>query len=282
MGDIEVAGSVAPGARIVVYFANNTEANFLNAIKTATNDNKNKTTVICINWGASEKNWTASALTNFNKAFKDASDVGVTVCVASGDGGSSDGVTDGSLHVDFPASSPYVLACGGSKLIFKGEKVSLEKVWNASQQSATGGGVSAVFPMPGYQKGVENVLGKLAFKGRALPDISANADPAVGYKVYVDGQSLVIGGTSMSTPLIAGLIALINQGAGYNVGFINPLLYSKIGPSGAFHDITVGDNITTSTKLGYKALPGWDAATGWGSPNGKNLLEFFKSQKTKK
>lgn len=265
MLDIEVAGAVAPGAKIVVYFAPNTDKGFLDAITTAVHDNTNKPSVISISWGSAEKNWTAQSLTNFNEAFKAASILGVTITVAAGDQGSDDSVGDGKVHADFPASSPYVLACGGTKLVVTGTKITSETVWHASNDSATGGGVSDVFPLPDYQKNAKVPLSiDTKFKGRGLPDVAGDADPASGYKVRVDGQNMVIGGTSAVAPLMAGFIALMNEKNGKPAGFINPKIY--IDQSGC-RDITVGDNITTSTKQGYKAGKGWDACTGWGVLN---------------
>jgi len=266
MLDIEVAGAVAPGAKQVVYFAGNTDKGFIDAITTAIHDKVNNPSVISISWGSAEVNWTKQAMNSFNEAFKAASLLGVTICIASGDQGSSDSVTDGKVHVDFPASSPYVLACGGTKLITKANKVSKETVWNEGTTSAGGGGVSENFPLPDYQKnaGVPASV-STKFKGRGIPDVAADADPTTGYQVLVDGQKLVFGGTSAVAPLMAGLIALLNQKNKNRAGFVNPKLYAA--PQKFCRDITEGDNITTSTKLGYTAKKGWDPCTGWGVMN---------------
>lgn len=260
--DIEIAGAVAPGARMVVYFAPNTDQGFLDAITGAIHDTVNKPSVISISWGQAEVNWTAQSLTNFDDAFQSAATLGITICVAAGDSGSRDGQTDGSVHVDFPASSPHVLACGGTTLTVNGGAVNTEVVWHDSADSATGGGISEVFPLPLYQQQTNiPVSASTKFKGRGLPDVAANADPNTGYSVLVDGQQLVFGGTSAVAPLMAGLIALLNQQGKKPVGFINPVLYAS---PGTCRDITSGNNITTATNLGYTAGPGWDACTGWG------------------
>jgi kumamolisin len=262
MLDIEVAGAVAPAAKIVVYFAPNTDKGFLDAITTAIHDTHNKPSVISISWGSAEKNWTAQSLTSFNEAFKSASLLGVTICAAAGDEGSGDGETDGKVHADFPSSSPFVLPCGGTKLLVSGTKITSEQVWHVSNSSATGGGVSETFALPDYQKKITvPVSASTGFKGRGLPDVAANADPDTGYKVLVDGQNLVIGGTSAVAPLMAGLIALINEKKTAAVGFIHPQLYAN---PALCRDIVTGDNITTAAKKGYKAGTGWDACTGWG------------------
>ncbi len=266
MLDIEVAGAVAPGASIVVYFAPNTDKGFLDAVTTALHDARNKPSVISISWGSAEKNWTTQSLNNFNEAFKAASLLGVTICCAAGDQGSSDSETDGKVHADFPSSSPYVLACGGTSLKASNNKIVSETVWHDSNNSATGGGVSDFFPLPDYQKNANvPVAISTKFKGRGLPDVAADADPNTGYNVRVDGEDLVIGGTSAVAPLMAGLIALVNEKNKSSAGFINPKLYTS---PNLCRDITQGDNITTKTKKGYKAGAGWDACTGWGVLSG--------------
>jgi len=263
MLDIEVAGAVAPGAKIVVYFCPNTDKGFLDGITKAVHDGSNRPSVVSISWGSAEVNWTQQSLTNFNEAFKAAAVLGVTVCVAAGDSGSSDSVTDGKVHVDFPASSPYALSCGGTSLKVNGNsQVSSETVWHDADNSATGGGVSNVFALPDYQTSA-NVPVSLdtKFKGRGVPDVAADADPNTGYKVLVDGQEMVIGGTSAVAPLMAGLVARINQQKKKWAGFINPTIYAS--PT-ICRDITVGDNKTTSGHTGYTAGPGWDPCTGLG------------------
>ena len=268
MLDIEVAGAVAPGASIVVYFAPNTDAGFLDAINQAVTDTTNKPSVISISWGGPESTWTAQSLESYNSALQSASAVGVTVCVAAGDNGSSDGVNDGADHVDFPASSPYSLACGGTTLTISGGTISSEVVWNelASNEGATGGGVSTTFALPTWQSNI-SVPTSGSFQGRGLPDVAGDADPTTGYQVQVDGSSFAVGGTSAVAPLWAGLIALFNQSLGNAVGYLNPTLYQTIAlESGTFHDITSGNNGD------FSAGPGWDACTGWGSPDGTGLL----------
>ncbi len=266
MLDIEVAGAVSPGAKIVVYFATNTDKGFLDAITTAVHDTKNAPSVISISWGSAESRWTAQSLQSFNDAFSAAATVGVTVCAAAGDQGSSDSETDGKAHADFPSSSPFVLSCGGTKLTVQGTTIESEVVWHEASDSATGGGVSDVFPLPAYQKnaGVPPSV-STGFIGRGLPDVAGDADPQTGYNVLVDGQSMVIGGTSAVAPLMAALIARVNQVKGKSAGFIHPVLYAN--PM-LCRDVTQGDNITTTTNKGYRAGPGWDACTGWGVLSG--------------
>jgi len=205
-------------------------------------------------------------LQSYNSALQAIAALGVTVCVAAGDNGSSDGVSDGKYHVDFPASSPYSLACGGTSLRLSGTKISSEVVWNdGASGGATGGGVSDTFPLPSYQSKakVPTSANKGKFKGRGVPDIAGDADPATGYKVESDGSSFAVGGTSAVAPLWAGLITLFNQSLGKAVGFLNPNLYQSVATTkGTFRDITSGNNGH------FKAATGWDACTGWGSPIG--------------
>src|SRR5208283_3219135 len=193
----------------------------------------------------------------------------------AGDDGSTDGVKDGSAHVDFPASSPFCLACGGTAIQASNGQITSEQVWNelANQEGATGGGVSTVFSLPAYQQNA-NVPAQVnnGFVGRGVPDVAGDADPTTGYQVLVDGQNTVIGGTSAVAPLWAGLVALLNQQLGQPVGFLNTVLY-QIGES-AFNDITQGSNGD------YSAGPGWDACTGLGSPNGAALLQALQAAGT--
>lgn len=270
MLDIEVIGAIAPGANIAVYFAPNTDAGFLDAVTAAVHDTTNKPSVISISWGSAESNWTAQSMTAMDDAFQAAATLGVTICVASGDNGSDDGVADGGDHVDFPASSPYVLACGGTSLKATNSSISSEVVWNnGANGGAGGGGASSFFPVPAWQSGVTitNASGVATpLRNRGVPDVSGDADPQTGYNVRIDGTDTVIGGTSAVAPLWAGLLARINQLAGKPVGYIQPQLYQN--PK-ALRDITQGNNGD------FRASPGWDACTGLGSPDGEMVAGIF-------
>ena len=275
MLDIEVAGAVAPAAQIAVYFAPNTDQGFHDAIAQAVHDATRKPSIVSISWGGPEDGWTQQARDAMNAALQDAGALGVTVTVAAGDDGSTDGVNDASAHVDFPASSPFCLACGGTAVQASNGKITNEQVWNelANQEGATGGGVSAIFPLPAYQQGA-NVPKQVntGFVGRGVPDVAGDADPTTGYQVLVDGQNTVIGGTSAVAPLWAGLVALLNQQLGQPVGFLNTVIYQTGGAG--FNDITQGNNGA------YSAGPGWDACTGLGSPNGTALLQALQAAGT--
>jgi kumamolisin len=267
--DIEVAGSIAPGADIAVYFTTNTSKGFIDALTTALHDTSNgPPSVISISWGSAESNWSQQSMIAFDEAAQSAAALGITITVASGDNGSTDGVTDGSQHVDFPASSPHVLGCGGTELIAANGAIQQEVVWNDQPQGgACGGGVSSVFALPSYQAGAKVPKAPTSQGGRGVPDVAGDASPETGYNIFYNGQAQVVGGTSAVAPLWAALIALINQKQGSNVGFANPALYQS-GEKG-FQDITQGNNGD------YSAGPGWDACTGLGSPNGSQLFTIL-------
>jgi kumamolisin len=270
--DIEVAGAIAPGAQIAAYFAPNTDQGFIDAITTAVHDATLKPSLVSISWGGPENSWTEQARNALNSACQDASTMGVTVLAASGDDGASDGSSNGAPTVDFPAASPYVLGCGGTKLTLSGGSIAGEQAWNelSSGEGATGGGVSEVFALPSYQQTAKVPKAPNGFVGRGVPDVAGDADPETGYNVVVDGQQTVIGGTSAVAPLWAGLLALINQSLGTNVGYVNPLLYSANAEK-TFHDVTSG------TNGDYSAGAGWDACTGLGTPDGVALVTALRA-----
>ena len=222
MLDIEVVGALVPQATIAVYFAPNTDAGFLDAITTAIHDTTNKPSVISISWGGAESTWTSQAMTAMDDAFQAAATLGISVCVASGDNGSGDGVSDGGEHVDFPASSPFALGCGGTSLKATPSIISGEVVWNdGTSGGASGGGISSFFATPTWQATLSAVTAagtRTPLSMRGVPDICGNADPETGYEVRVDGAASVIGGTSAVAPLWAALLARLNQISGRRRG----------------------------------------------------------------
>jgi kumamolisin len=270
--DIEVAGALAPGAHLVVYFAPNTDRGFLDALSTAVHADPTPTAV-SISWGQTEDAWTAQARTAIDAAMADGAALGVTVCAASGDDGSTDSATDGRAHVDFPAASPHALACGGTTLHADPATgaVRSETVWfHGRGLGGSGGGVSAVFAVPAWQSAV-GVPGDAdtGRPGRGVPDVSADADPSSGYQVRVHGADRVIGGTSAVSPLWAALTCRLAQSLGRRPGLLQPQLYAGLSagqvPPG-FRDVTSG------TNGAYTAGPGWDPCTGLGVPDGEALL----------
>jgi kumamolisin len=277
--DIDVIGAAAPGAAQVVYFAPNSDSGFVDAISQAAQATP-APIAISISWGQSEDSWTAQGRSAMDSAMADAAALGITVCVASGDNGSGDAVNDGQPHVDFPASSPHALGCGGTRLMADPATgvISSEVVWNetAADEGAGGGGVSDHYALPSWQAdaGVPPRAGGSAGSaggtgGRGVPDVAGNADPVTGYQIYSGGQAQVVGGTSAVAPLWAALISRLAEATGQRFGLIQTLLYAGVAPGASmagFRDITSGNNGA------YTAGPGWDACSGLGSPDGTALL----------
>jgi kumamolisin len=291
MLDIEVIAGVCPKAHIAVYFAQFTEQGWITGLDAAVHDQTNNPGVLSASWGESEDTdiWTVAAMTQVNETLQEAAMVGVTVCIASGDDGSSDAVSDGHAHVDFPSASPYVLSVGGTTIPVKGGN-SADIVWmegdglRADNGGSTGGGVSAVFPRPAWQSEIAiQPINPGAIVGRCIPDLAANADwNASPYLLFVDGSAQPNGGTSAATPLVAGLLTLINaaRAPGQRVGFLTPILYQAsagaivtVGTAGCI-DVQSGNNNTASIG-GFSAGPGYDAASGWGTPNGQALAQVL-------
>jgi kumamolisin len=295
MLDIEVVSGVCPKSSIAVYFAHWGEKGWIKALDAAVHDTKNNPTVLSVSWGNPEdvSIWTRQAMTQVNETLKDAAMAGVTVCVSAGDDGSSDAYQDGLAHADFPASSPYVLAVGGTTITkktaplpdiswFEGDGLRQDTNPNSG---STGGGVSAVFPRPTWQQGISVAsVNPGAIVGRCIPDVAANADWTVSpYLLYVDGGAQPNGGTSAASPLVAAMIALINGqlGVSSKVGYLTPLLYQSAAsglPMGAVvcSDVVSGSN-TTAKVGGYSAQPGYDGVSGWGTPDGMKLLKVLSS-----
>jgi len=292
MLDVEVVAAVCPGAAIACYFSHFTEQGWVDALDAAIHDTTNKPTVLSISWGLAEGEdiWTAQAMAAVNDALKEAANLGIPVCIAAGDDGSSDQVSDGRAYVDFPSSSPYVLCVGGTALQ-KQAGGNVETVWKdgdglrGDDGGSTGGGVSTVFPVPAWQAGVAvPSVNPGAMAGRCVPDVAANAAGSTGYYMVAGGKGQVSGGTSAAAPLWAGLIARLNANlsAGKRVNYLTPLLYAPNANTGgqplgalACNDVTQGDN-DTSAAGGYSATAGYDAVTGWGSPDGMKLLQLLQ------
>jgi kumamolisin len=276
--DICMAGAIAPKAQLMMYFTEFTEQGWVDGITAAVTATQNRPSVISISYGNPEDGpagdilWTRQAIGKVNEAFQRAALAGITICCASGDQGSSELLPDHRQHVDFPASSPWVLGCGGTRVIAANGVITHETVWNDGPDSAGGGGISRLFAVPTYQAGanVPPSVNPGHRLGRGVPDVSGIADPETGVIViFPDGSTQPVGGTSATAPLWAGLVARLNQALGKPTGFLNPLLY-KLMPSGVLRDIVEGDNGA------YRAGAGWDACTGLGSPNGSRLLAALR------
>ncbi|MFF3072915.1 protease pro-enzyme activation domain-containing protein [Kitasatospora sp. NPDC057904] len=278
MLDLAMVGGLAPGAKIVVYFTVFTEQGWVDAIHTIVTDTVNKPTVISCSYGNPEDSansaWTRMAITSADQAFAQAGARNISICCASGDDGTRDDANDLKAHADFPASSPHVLGVGGTSLVANTGGIASETVWDQGPGFATGGGVSRWFPVPPWQSGahVPHSANPPHSAGRGVPDVAADADLVTGVVIpAVDGQGLYpIGGTSAAAPLWAALLSRVNEGLSAPVGFLNPLLYTKLS-TGILRDITQGSNGA------YDAGPGWDACTGFGSPVGTALLSGLKA-----
>jgi kumamolisin len=295
MLDIEVVAGLCPQASIVVYFAAWTEAGMIGALDAAMQDKDNNPGVLSISWGAPEGAdiWSDQAMAQIDETLKEAAYLGITVCVAAGDDGSSDALADGHAHADFPSSSPYALSVGGTTIVDM-TGATADVVWmegdglRADQGGSTGGAVSDVFERPEWQSGITIAsVNPGAITGRCIPDVAANADwNASPYLLVVDGHAEPNGGTSAASPLWAALIALMNSQltGGQRVGFLTPLLYQAAGAAngqtiGALGctDVISGNN-DTATVGGYSAGPGYDAVSGWGTPHGQNLLAAIQAK----
>jgi kumamolisin len=270
MLDAEMIGALVPNADKTLYIAPNTDRGFLDAISTALHDDHHNA-AISISWGGPEERYTPQAVRAFNELFKEARAMGVSVFSAAGDNGAADGIDDGELHTDFPSSSPNVIGNGGTKLSLTPDgSIAKETVWNELRhhQGATGGGISDINPKPPLQA-------HLPIAGRGVPDIAGDADPTTGFRMMVplgNGKAglELVGGTSAVAPLYAALAARLEQNLGHPIGDLQQAIYAA--PANAFHDVTSGNN------AGYKAGPGWDAATGRGSVNGDALLTYLEHQ----
>jgi len=317
--DIEIVVSVAQNANVVVYFAPITEQGWVDAITQIVADTTNDPSVLSISWGWSELEadadlqqpgpwpfeWTQQAFNQMTQAFQAAAAIGMTVLAASGDDGSDCSEQDGNAHVMYPASDPWVIACGGT-IINQLAPLS-EGTWNDNQGAggATGGGISYLAGPVSWQANanVPVSVNSDHHQGRGIPDVAGNASPNSGYDLWLYGEALstlkvtsgpgagnpfgVVGGTSAVAPLYAALIALINASLNKRVGYLNPTLYG-LGSSGVFRDINDGvsnavswtnpDGSSGGPSLGYTSGPGWDACTGWGSINGNALLNALTAQ----
>lgn len=254
------------------------DAGFALAVEQAVRDGNS---VISISWGGPE--YASSASDPLNAALKLAFDAGCTVCVATGDDGATDGVSDGKAHCDYPASSPLVLACGGTELVKNSTGTTEEIVWNST--GATGGGVSVAFELPSWQADaaikIPSVNPPGTEVGRVVPDVAGLAAGG-DWLIFEGGQGHGEGGTSAVAPLWAALLVLVNEKRAANckgpVGFVNQAMYEKarVEQSALFLDVVKGNNrFPGPADPGYDAQRGFDACTGWGVPDGEAISNFL-------
>jgi kumamolisin len=275
--DIEVAGAVAEGANLAVYFAHPTEFGWTQSVSMAVHGDGLPAglplpSVLSISWGGAERAWTAAAISTMSQTFQEAALLGVTVLAASGDNGSDCHVHDHKAHVNYPQSDPGVTTCGGTSIQNVNGSNFTEATWN--RKHATGGGISDVFPLPEFQAfaGVPGSVND-GHSGRGIPDIAGHAD---GYAILINGSTEGLVGTSETAPLYAGLIALINAVIGDSVGYLNPILY-QLATTKVFRDIADGGSNAYAGAPGYTSGPGWDCCTGWGSVDGTALLDEIET-----
>lgn len=268
--DVETIGSICPEAEITIYYSRTNNTSYETYFNPAIADG-NK--VISISFGAPEQEGNQNV-----DVFQKAAEAGITVCIASGDDGSRDRLNNGKANADFPASTPYALACGGTMTDGAGQEV----VWNleAQNEGAGGGGVSGIFPVPAWQEkdaaDIKNV--DTGRPGRVTPDVAALAAPGDWIIVLDDGtQEEQLGGTSAVAPLMSAFFTLVNQAraeAGKGaIGFVNDKLYGLSPRDTYFTDITEGNNKPTPDYPGYDAKVGFDACSGLGSPKGAALFK---------
>jgi kumamolisin len=267
--DVQVLAGVAPEARLTIYFTENSETGLADGVTQAVYDATHRPTVIVITWGEPEASWSTAARSALDGALADAVRLGITVVAAAGDDLATDRQSDNKAHVDYPASSPYVLGCGGTRITLDalGAAIVDEVVWN-DRLHGTGGGISDIYPVPAFQRSAKIPPSvNDGRRGRGVPDVAAAASATNGYRIYLHGSEVVIGGTSAAAPLWAAFIALLNAQRGQSLGFINPTLYQD--PS-LLRPIVSGDNAIFG--IGYEAGPGWNACAGLGAPKGAAII----------
>ena len=262
--DLQVVAGVLPNARIVVYFTGNTAQALADAIQQAASDDANRPRVLSISWGSPEFYWTDPRREVLCAALCDAMRVGISVVTAAGDQLATCGMTDGKAHVWFPASSPYVLGCGGTGVTPQGD----ETVWHEGE-IGTGGGISDNYPVADFQNAVALPVSANPDqrRGRGVPDVAALAAQSPGYRIVLNGAEMAKDGTSAATPLWAALIAIANAGRATPLGLVPPHLY---GTAGLTRPITTGDN--RQNGIGYSAGGGWNACTGLGVPRAADII----------
>jgi subtilase family serine protease len=301
--DTELEHAVAPDATICELLVNRadvstparTAATFATYVRIAARHGQViSQTSVGQRFSTGEDSFTSAEVATINSALEYAAARHVTVVAGSGDQGAIGNGPRRALvsgkrtpvrQVILPASDPFVLAAGGSSLTANpvtGAYIG-EAAFNQGGGSvfASGGGFSHLFARPAYQDGVPGI-GAM----RGVPDVAADASPDTGMALAIsapDGSYVLVSarGTSAAAPTWAGLIALADQQAGHPLGFVNPAIYRIArGPlyHKAFHDITTGNNtvvVNGVTITGYRAGPGWDPVTGWGSPDAQVLIPLL-------
>lgn len=257
-----IAGITGGGVKGIVFYTANSlaNANITAAYNRAVTDGAVK--IVNVSLGECESSANSDgSLAADDQIFKAGIAKGMFFSVSSGDSGSHECKvllkTKNNVSVSSPASSPYVVAVGGTTLLTDAAgNYASESAWSGS-----GGGFSSYETRPSWQNGV------VTTSTRGVPDVALAADPNTGAIIIVNGKSTQVGGTSLASPLFVGLYARIESATGNSHGFPNPSLYATIPTTpGLLHDVTTGSNGTSSTTAYYSAKAGWDAVTGFGSP----------------
>jgi len=268
--DLEILAALAPAAHIVVYFADSGEQGLYHALSRAVHDDHHRPGILSVSWSMPEHTLSAPELNAIEHVLREAAHLGITVCVSSGDAGALNGSTDGKPSVNYPASSPHCLACGGTSGKLTSAGFSEEVVWNATHfgfKGASGGGVSRQFPLPAWQQDAHVPPNPKGAAGRGVPDVAGLADPRYGCELLIADRTATSAGTSAVAPLWAALVARINQALGRRCGYLHPHIY-RLGHRrhAALHPVLKGNNDF------YSAREGWNACTGYGTPRGDALL----------
>jgi kumamolisin len=290
--DCLVAGCAAPEATITVCAVENSIYGFAAGITYLSTLKRNRPHAISYSWGSSETEYSASDIEGVNRKLQYAAQVSqISVFCSTGDFGSTNSSDNkpAKLAVQFPASSPWITACGGTMFeLTSTGKVRKEVAWKAIYlydmliQNASGGGFSVMNSRPSYQNNIiqrKNYPRKYR-SGRGVPDIAAHANVTpdnLCYWVYIQGQNWMTGGTSAVAPLMAALTVRLNEALGLRIGFINPYLYEMAG-SRAIKPVTEGNNSMPNGPDAWEAGPSWDPCTGLGVPNGEAMLRWLKKR----
>jgi uncharacterized protein YjdB len=260
--DVETIGGACPGANltIILYIAPNSFNqfaplfNYMYYTNVTVNGINYKPNIISCSWGAPEIYYTSSQLSSINSILATITNAGITICAATGDYGSNNGVGGTGNYVDFPSSNPHITAVGGTTLVCPNnvyDDQTIETAWISG-----GGGISRIYSKPAYQSQLSGTM-------RMTPDIASLSDPNTGVLFTVNGQSIVIGGTSVAAPTIAGFLAAIRY-----TQFVNPMLY-QAPYSTCFHDIVRGSNGSYFANIVY------DNCTGLGTIKGQALSSYI-------
>ncbi len=263
--DVEWAHAMAPLAHILLLQAGNAAGQLNDAVSLAISSRLGN--IISLSWGTPESSLSFSEVNQMDSVYSSAAASNITVLAASGDSGANDGT--GGLTVNYPASVPTVTSVGGVSLFLRNHAYS-EVAWGGISNGKTfgsGGGYSQYFSAPYWQEGVVNS------SSRGVPDVAMIADPQTPVYVVMKGNVYDVGGTSLSTPIWAAVVAMMDQFNNRSMGNVNPLLYQMHNSSvytGAFNQITSGSNGY------YYAGPGWNPVTGLGTPHVSNLINYSK------